>query len=130
MAINHRSLFGKPNPYDNHLPPASDAPGGTNALDQSLSAATADGDQGSTDSLDRRQAQADAFKEAQRVASGIADQGAPGVALGRGPDTFWRAGAIATDGGTGDVVAPEGDNLHLRADGGDSGVDGTGRTVG
>lgn len=119
-AQGNRSILGPINLYDNGLKAASYAPGGDDSLDQPVDPAPAFNDQGSTDTLDQRQAQAQAFREAQRVASQFVGDGAAGSQLGRGPDTFSRDGQIAdVDGsGPGDVVAPDPVGLRLRSAGG------------
>jgi hypothetical protein len=130
-AHGNRSILGPINPYDNGLKAASYAPGGDDSLDRPVNPAPAGGDQGSTDSLDQRQAQAQAFREAQRVAGAFVGDGAAGSQLGRGPDAFSRDGQIADADGSGpaDVIAPE-PPVVLRRDGADPGVDGTGKTIG
>jgi hypothetical protein len=132
MTVQRRDIF-KGNPSaDNRLAPVgtADGIGGDDSLGQrGIYAAPAFNDQGSTDTLDRRQAQADAFREAQRIASGFDGDGAAGVQIGRGADEFTRGGQIATQGGEGDVVAPTGPGVY-RTDGADSGTDGTGKAVG
>lgn len=125
MTVQRRNILGPPNFYDNHLAPASDAPGG----DDSLSArppyqAPVTSDQSSTQTEAERGGLESAYREAQRAAGAFTDAGAPGAQVGRGPDTFDTRGQIAdADGsGPGDVIAPE-PSIVTRAEGGD-GADG------
>ncbi|MGO9155494.1 hypothetical protein [Mycobacterium sp.] len=100
--------------------------GGTNVLDTQVSSAPAGTDQGSTDTFAQRQAEANAYRQAQRDAGLVTGAGAAGTVVA-------PAGQLETYGGQNDgsgstVVAPNA--YSYKSEGGDSGTDGTGRTVG
>ena len=137
MAINNRGILGPINPYDNHLQPASRVDGDEPVAsrdDQASSLIGAHGDLTAT------------FKSTYARHSGGVQFGAgsEGVALGAS-DADNGFSTSQGDGGPGDLDgdAPAfggggspakgiagTDSLVTRGDGGDSGVDGTGRTVG
>lgn len=99
MSIQHRSVLGKPNQLDNGLKPASAVDGGN----PSPSGVT---DQSSPETEQRRNSLELAYREARNAAGAFDGDGAAGVQIGRGPDTFSQHGPVA-GGGTGDVVAPD-----------------------
>jgi hypothetical protein len=110
MAPTKRNIFAGNPSADNHLQTVTHVDGGDDSTGQrGVDPAPAGTDQGSADTLDRRQAQAQAFREAQRLAEGVTDAGAPREQVGRGPDSFdhYAPGADVKYDGTGDVVAPE-----------------------
>jgi hypothetical protein len=111
MAPNprNRNILGPANPYDSGAKAPAYTPGGSDALDRPVDPAPAGTDQGSLDTLESRQVQAAAFREAQRVASGFIGDGAAGVQIGRGPDSLVTGGPGAADGAGAysDVIASE-----------------------
>lgn len=133
MSINQRSIFGKPNPIDNGLPPASAADGGDDSL-SARDAYTAPlgvgvSDQGSAATEAERGGLESAFRESQRANAEFVGSGAEGSAIGRrGEDTFTTTGATSGD-DFGTVVSADPAALITRATGADKG-DGTGKAIG
>lgn len=113
MAPNprNRSILGPPNPFDDGIQ-ANYVDGGSNALDTAPSSAPAGGDQGSTDTLAQRQAEANAFRAAQRDAGLISGAGAAGTVVAPAGQLQSYGGPSQDDGTGSAIVAPEGDNLN------------------
>jgi hypothetical protein len=118
VAIQNRNILGPASPFDDGQKAATYTPGGDNSLD----APHASGPVGVTDQSSAefapRAAQNEAqFRQAQHLACGVTNAGAPGEQIGRGADRFALSGQIAEADGAGpaDVIAPEGNNLGLRA---------------
>lgn len=130
MAPNpkNRSILGPANPFDNGLGGVNQVDGGSNVLDTAPSSTPAGGDQGSTDTLAARQAEADAYRQAQRAAGLVSRAGAAGTVVAPAGQLESCGGPAQNDGTGSAVVAPNA--YSYKRDGGDSGTDGTGRTVG
>ena len=83
MSVQPRNILGPPNPYDNHLAPASDAPGGDDSLSArppytaplSVTDMTSDETRAEREGLER------AFKAQQRASCRATDDGT-GRAIG------------------------------------------------
>jgi hypothetical protein len=127
-----RSILGDPNPYDNGLKAASYVDGGDDSLSacQPYTSPLSVTDQTSDETSAERQGLQDAYKAAQRASSRIgADAGAGGTVVAPAGQ-LEQLGRIAdADGaGPGDVIAPK-PPVVRRADGADSGTDGTGKSI-
>jgi hypothetical protein len=124
MAIAQRNLLGSDRPYDNHQPSPATTPG-------NQPQPTGRTDQTSPETADRAAQNVAAFREAQRVSGATSFAGATGQQLGRGEDSAVLSNPAGLYGdGTGAAVVAANGPVLLRSEGGDSGVDGTGKTVG
>lgn len=130
MAPNprNRDIFSALPKFDNGLAGVNQVDGGTSVLDTAPSSAPAGGDQGSTDTLAARQAEANAYRQAQRDAGMVTGAGAAGTVVAPAGQLESNGGPSQNDGTGSAVLAPNA--YSYKSDGGDSGTDGTGRTVG